>query len=312
MSDFILTGNVNNRDAIEKALKEQLDTEALIDFYGKPYKDSNIYVIYNGEKKDMDVCIGDTIFKRRKIGSMRTIENQLRNTICECPSILALKGKIYELAKEFLPEDEFKEEYDKSKTKLKNEGHINRHETFKIAKFEDPEFYEYMLKAGFPGMTKMLEMRILERETGKSLKFVKNYDDILFNSIKDGINTEVYSSRRFKDTFFVLFEQWYNQEKMMSNLLNIIEENFNYEVSKPYTYRVTTKKYEVLDFINCEQIANIIEIQNTFGKNERYRDARRCMAEFIDDEYEKKESIFMNDYFNVSDLLFSEILGKKR
>ncbi|MCK5452663.1 MAG: hypothetical protein KAI51_04440, partial [Candidatus Aenigmarchaeota archaeon] len=106
MSNLILTGNVKNRGAIENALKERVDTEALIAFYGDAYKDANVYVSYKGENKRMKVYIGNTRLDRKKIGSMQTIENQLRDTICECPSILALKGKTYEFAKELFSEDD--------------------------------------------------------------------------------------------------------------------------------------------------------------------------------------------------------------
>lgn len=289
MSNLIFTGNVKNRGAIENALKERVDTEALIAFYGDAYKDANVYVSYNGENKRMNIYVGSTRSNRKKIGSMKTIENQLRDTICECPSILALKGKTYEFAKELFLEDDFENEYQKSGYKLhiENKGTIDRTETFKIAKHEKPDLYEYMLENGTPDITKMLKMGILERETGKSLRFIVNYDNKIEDILGEGINTKVYSSGRFKYFFYLFLENWNNLNINRSNLLDIIQDQFGFEVSKPYTYRVTTNTFEVPDFMDVNAIIDITEFQKALKKIETYMTARAMMG-FSNDEYEKK------------------------
>ncbi len=311
MDNLILTGNVKNRSIIENALQEQLDIDALIALYEYSGKDAKIYVSYKGENRKMDVYIGNTRSNRKKIGTMKTIENQLRGTICECPSILALEGKICDLAKELLTEDDFKEEYSKSKTNLENKGHINRTETFKIAKYEKPDLYEYMLENGTPSITKMLKMGILERETGKSLRFIVNYDNKIEDILGEGINTKVYSPGRFKYFFYLFLENWNNLRINRSNLLDIIQDQFGFEVSKPYTYRVTTNTFEVYDLVDVNAIIDMTELQKAFRKIESYMTARTMMG-FSNDEYEKKYGKTIDHTINMLKEVFCTKKKKKR
>ncbi|MCK5594367.1 MAG: hypothetical protein KAI18_03930, partial [Candidatus Aenigmarchaeota archaeon] len=225
----------------------------------------------------------------KKFGSMKTIKNQLHDTICECPSILALEEKTYGLAKELLSEDDFKEECDKSHTifHVQNKGIIKRNELPKIAKYEQPDFYEHMLDLGTPETTKMLKMGIFERETGKLLRFITNYENNIEEIIGMGINNDIYSSSEFKSFFDLDMETWENLTINKHNLLDLVEKQFGFNISKPYTYRVLTKTVEVPDYMDVEAMTSLIDVQRFFVKIRSYMNARSMLG-FSNDESEKK------------------------